>query len=300
MQNSFRLKSNDMFSRHEEENQESPLRIVFLSVEGNNTERQYFELIEKYRSNLKIKKGVHICPLKRAKDDNNSAPEQVLELLEEYVELRDLQKLPQRLADAIGDQRYSCDFVKQYLNNELKKDKNVEKFEFLLEEVGIDLNYNLFLQNFRGNDDIFGIVIDRDYKNHSVEQMKRIVGECKNKNYRCFISTPLFEFWLLLHLVDVKSEYSKNLRDIMLNEKVSEKHTYTSKLVSDYAHHAKQINDTVFRTCYLDHVDDAINQANKNFATNLDELIGDDTSDDSRYGQIGTNMPELFELLREV
>ena len=32
MQNSFRLKSNDMFSRPEEENQEAPLRIVFLTA----------------------------------------------------------------------------------------------------------------------------------------------------------------------------------------------------------------------------------------------------------------------------
>jgi hypothetical protein len=45
-----------MFSRPEEENQEAPLRIVFLSVEGNKTECQYFDLIEKYRSDLKIKK----------------------------------------------------------------------------------------------------------------------------------------------------------------------------------------------------------------------------------------------------
>ena len=288
-----------MFSRPEEEKQEEPLRIVFLSVEGNKTECQYFDLIEKYRSNLKIKKGVHICPLKRAKGDNNSAPEQVLELLEEYVELRDPQKLPQRLTDAVP-QKYTYDFVKQYLNNELERSEDVEEFELLLGEAGIDLAYNLFLQDYKGNDDIFGIVIDRDYKNHSVKQMKRIVDECKNKNYRCFISTPLFEFWLLLHLVDVKSEYSENMRDIMLNVKVSEKHTYTSKLVSEIAGHAKGISDDVFRKFYLNKVDYAICQAKKNFATNLDDLIGNDTSDDSRCGKIGTNMPELFTLLREV
>ena len=145
MQNSFRLKSNDMFSRPEEENQEAPLRIVFLSVEGNKTECQYFDLIEKYRSDLKIKKGVHICPLKRAKDDNNSAPERVLDLLDDYVELRDPQVLPQRLKDAVL-QKYSYEFVKQYLNGELERDKDVEEFEFLLREAGIDLAYNLFLQ----------------------------------------------------------------------------------------------------------------------------------------------------------
>lgn len=299
MQNSFRLKSNDMFSRPEEENQEAPLRIVFLSVEGNKTECQYFDLIEKYRSDLKIKKGVHICPLKRAKDDNNSAPERVLELLDEYVELRDPQVLPQRLKDAVL-QKYSYEFVKQYLNGELERDKDVEEFEFLLGEAGIDLAYNLFLRDYKGNDDVFGIVIDRDYKNHSVEQMKRIIDECKNKNYWCFISTPLFEFWLLLHLVDVKREYSNNLRDIMLNAKVSDKHTYTSKLVSEIAGHAKGISDAVFKKFYLNKVDYAISQANSNFATDLDDLIGSNKSDDSKCGKIGTNMPELFTLLREV
>ena len=51
---------------------------------------------------------------------------------------------------------------------------------------------------------------------------------------------------------------------------------------------------------YLNKVDYAITQANSNFATGLDDLIGNDTSDDSRCGKIGTNMPELFKLLREV
>ena len=49
MRNSFRLKSDAMFERTEEINREPPLRIVFLSVEGNKTEQDYFEWIEKYR-----------------------------------------------------------------------------------------------------------------------------------------------------------------------------------------------------------------------------------------------------------
>ena len=67
MANSFRLKSNTMFTRKDEEVKELPLRIVFLSVEGNKTERQYFEYIEKYRDKLGIKTAVHIHPLQRAK-----------------------------------------------------------------------------------------------------------------------------------------------------------------------------------------------------------------------------------------
>ena len=41
MGNVFRLKSSTMFVRADEEIKESPLRVVFLSVEGNKTERIY-------------------------------------------------------------------------------------------------------------------------------------------------------------------------------------------------------------------------------------------------------------------
>jgi hypothetical protein len=56
----------------------------------------------------------------------------------------------------------------------------------------------------------------------------------------------------------------------------------------------------VFKKFYLNKVDYAISQANSNFATDLDDLIGSNKSDDSKCGKIGTNMPELFTLLREV
>lgn len=77
-----------MFNRIEEEQKEEPLKIVFLSVEGNKTEKQYFQYIEKYREKLRIKREVHIHTLQRAKNDNLSAPENVLELLEEYLGMR--------------------------------------------------------------------------------------------------------------------------------------------------------------------------------------------------------------------
>ena len=289
-----------MFTRPEEEDLELPLRIVFLSVEGNKTECQYFNYIEKYRTILGIKRGVHIHPLKRAKNDNNSAPENVLELLEEYMELRDTEGFPPRLRDAIP-KNYSFDFVKKYLNNELDSEKDdVNDFELLLKEAGIDLAYSLFLQEYKSDDDIFGIVLDRDYKNHSVSQMKKIISECDAKNYKCFLSTPLFEFWLLLHLVDIYEEYPKNLDDLLINNHVSDKHTYTSKLVSDIAGHSKSISEAVFKQFYLNKIDFAIKQAKKNFPYKINELIGDDSSEESQRGKLGTNIPDLFELLREV
>ena len=86
-----------MFERTEELNQEPPLRIIFLSVEGNITEQDYFELIEKYRTRLGIKTIVHVHPLKRGKNDTLSAPQDVLALLEEYIEVREADNLPERM-----------------------------------------------------------------------------------------------------------------------------------------------------------------------------------------------------------
>jgi len=85
-----------MFVRPEESKKQSPLRIVFLSVEGNKTEQNYFEWIEKYREQLGIKSMVHVHPLRRSKNDTLSAPEHVLELLEEYIEIRESEVLPER------------------------------------------------------------------------------------------------------------------------------------------------------------------------------------------------------------
>ena len=297
MANAFRLKASTMFSRMDDEVNESPLRIVFLSVEGNKTERQYFEYIEKYRNKLGIKASVHIHPLQRAKRDNLSAPQDVLELLEEYLVIRKNDVLPKRLRKVIPKE-YSEEFINRYLKAELDmKDEKVKIFEAILEEAGYDVAYNDYLREFKGEDDVFGIVLGRDYKSHTVLQMKKIVQECMKKDYKIYITTPLFEFWLLLHLVDIKSLSKEQLECIKVNNGVSEKHTYTSKCVSDIAGHSKSISDKVFQKYYLPKIDYAIKQA-KELCGDIDELIGSDQTDESKMGSIGTNLPELFELLR--
>lgn len=298
LMNSFRLKSDTMFARNEEDNQESSRKIVFLSVEGNKTEQQYFEYVEKYRTQLKIKSVVHVHPLRRRKRDNLSAPESVLELLEEYIELRNAKDLPERLKGVIPE-KYTCEFIEGYLNNNIDKtDGRVAEFELLLQEIGIDLVYEYFLKEISGPDDVFGIVIDRDYRNHSVLQMKSIVNQCKEKGYKCFITTPLFEFWLLLHLTDVCTDYKDDLNRLVDNPIESAKHTYVSKQVSGIAHHAKAIREETFVEHYLPNVDLAIRQVKEQFTMDLDELIGSDDSDENKKGKLGTNIPVLFDLLR--
>lgn len=301
MGNSFRLRANTMFNRIDEEQKEEPLKIVFLSVEGNKTEKQYFQYVEKYREKLGIKREVHIHTLQRARNDNLSAPENVLELLEEYLDIRNDCNLPERLKAVIPEE-YSVEFIESYLKGEHKrKDKKTKEFEAVLQEAGIDFTYQYFLKEYKGkeNDDVFGIVIDRDYHSHGVKQMKDIVSQCRSKNYNCYITTPLFEFWLLMHLVDIKEIYAGELDRFIVNENLTDKHTFTSKEVSKIAKHSKAIGEQKFLEYYLPKIDFAIRQAKENFTMDLDELIGEDSSVDSKMGKLGTNIPQLFELLRE-
>ena len=298
--NSFRLKSEAMFVRTEESNKEPPLRIVFLSVEGNKTEQNYFEWVEKYREQLGIKAKVHVHSLRRAVDDNLSAPEHVLELLEEYIEIRESEVLPKRMRAVIPTE-YTDDFVRQYIENPESVDKSMRKqFEMLLQQAGIDLEYDYFLKEYSGESDVFGVVIDRDYGTHSVTQMNKIVKECKEKGYHFFVTTPCIEFWLLMHLVDISNEYKDDIQAFRDNIKKSKKHTFTSREVSKYAGHSKGISEDVFKKFYLRKVDFAICQARASFSTDIDELIGTDESDDTKKGKLGSNLPDLFDLLREM
>lgn len=300
MEKSFRLSSDGMFSRPEEIFPETPLRIIFLSVEGNVTEQNYFSWLEKYREKLGIKTGVHVHPLRRGKRDNFSAPAQVLELLEEYIEIRESDILPDRMRKVIPT-KYTDAFVKQYMKDtdSIDKDKK-EQFELLLKQVGIDLEYQFFVKEYQGQDDLFGVVIDRDYNTHTVMQLNEIRKQCIEKGYHFFITTPCFEFWLLLHLVDVKKQYKGDMQKFRDNEKRTNKHTFTSFQVSEHAGHSKKISEKIFRQYYLNHIDYAISQTKKSFSTDVEELIGTDETADSKKGKLGSNLPELFKLLREL
>ena len=97
-----------------------------------------------------------------------------------------------------------------------------------------------YLSKYTSNFDEFCILIDRDAGSHSSEDMNFILQYCKEKKYRCFITNPCFEFWLLLHFSDVYEEYSDQLDLIRENKKVSNAHTFVSNELSVKAHHGKK------------------------------------------------------------
>lgn len=287
MINKFRL-SASVYEREDEDEKEDLQKIIFLSVEGNETEKEYFDGISKYRISLGITSKVDVEVLKRRRKDTNSAPQQVVELLEEYIRLREtgeenlLKEIPREFVE-----KYGLEFIKNYLeepNNIPKKKRNAFNTELL--KIGYDVSYRKYLGKYNNELDEFAILIDRDLHTHSEVNMEEIVMYCKEKGYNCYIANPCFEFWLLLHLSDVKTEYSKDLDKIRENATVSNTHTFVSREVSSKAHHAK--SKIHFEKNYLPHVDTAIARA-KEFSSEETELIHD----------IGCNVWKMLENMKK-
>lgn len=286
MKNKYRLSSN-AFERETEQDKIEPQKIFFLSVEGNETEKEYFEGISANRHHLGINAVVDVEVLNRRRKDTNSAPWQVIELLEEYLRLREsgnetlIQDIPGEFI-----QKYGEAFIQNFLDNGQDITKR-QRNEFVTDlfKIGYDINYRKYLQKYNSDLDEFGILIDRDMQTHSEANMLECIEYCKEKNYSCYIANPCFEFWLLLHLSDVKEEYSDRLSDIKENKRISQNHTFVSKEVSLKAHHGKsEIN---FKKNYMAYIDTAIARA-KEFASDETELVD----------SIGCNIWKLLEAMK--
>lgn len=260
-------------------------RVVFLSVEGDVTEQRYFEYVRQSREKIGIKSAVEIHVLERG--DNSSSLEKVMELLENYLEIRNNENFEAEI-DGLELKRYSKEFIHQYLEEpETIREKEKRRFEAYLREERLDLTYLLFLNKFKGanngENDVFGIVIDRDAGSHSPENMTEIFKECDEKGYRCFLTNPRFEFWLLLHVAEVKSEYPDELEKMLdFNDETVDKH------LLEKTGSGKRIQRKTFDTYFLPNIDTAIERAN-GLCSSRDELLN----------QLGSNLGELFGLLRE-
>ena len=289
---SSRLKSS-MNIRPDEGLNLEPLRVLFLSVEGKVTEKNYFNLVYKYRNRLGINSLVVIETLNRG--DPRSDLESIYGLIDDCLRLKSDGILPADLYDVLNNIRnqndiYTEEYLTEYLSDQLP-DNEARNITLALSSAGIDINYNKYLSEFKGkyDDDVFAIVLDRDSDCHSRRSLIELIDRCQNNGIRFIISNPCFEFWLLLHLCDVHVEYADQLDKFLENEKLSNKHTFVSREVNNRAGHSKSISESIFLDKYLNSIDDAISRAS-NFEQDKIKLLDN----------IGTNIPELFELLREV
>lgn len=271
MNNRYRL-SASVYERETEEEKIEPQKIIFLSVEGNVTEKEYFEGISVNRKKLGINNRIDVEILKRSRRDTNSAPQQVIELLEEYIQLRELGR--EKLIEDIPEdfvQKYGIEFIQSFLDDsESISSRKKNAFLTELRQIGYDISYRKYLNTYKKDLDEFAILIDRDMQTHSEINMLECIRYCQKKGYKCYIVNPCFEFWLLLHLSDVKDEYQEQMDLIKLNPKISGNHTFVSKEVSEKAHHGKGgIN---FKKNYLPNVELAIERA-KTFESEEEKLI---------------------------
>lgn len=288
--NPYRLRSTDLFTRIDDAIKELPKKIFFLSVEGNVTEVDYFRHIGKYKDQLGIKDMVFIDVVRRANTDTSSDPYSVLSLLEEIVDLHDHGIDYNRLQDFLPE-GYDIEFVQKYIENpELISPEQAEIFSRKLQGRGLDLSYFRFISQCDKDNDVFCILIDRDARNHDRTSLSVINEKCRTNGYDFYLTAPCFEFWLLLHLCNIKNEYANLLDDIATNPTISNKHTFVSKEVSKKANHSKHISEKTFKEYYLGKVDDAVEQA-ESFENDINSLINMQSS-------IGTNLPALFRKLR--
>ncbi len=287
MINRYRLMST-AYEREEEFQKIIPEKRIFLSVEGNVTEKEYFGGISRNRQRIGINAQIDVKVLERGKNDTNSAPKQVIELLEEYIRLREQSEddMLEEISSQFKEQ-YSVEFIRQYLTSPQsipKRQRN--QFVTELKKIGYDIDYRKYLMKYNKDLDEFAVLIDRDKHTHSESNMVDCIAHCKEKGYKCYIANPCFEFWLLMHLSEIKEEYGDQMDLIKENEKVSDVHTFVSKAVSDKAHHGKK--GIHFVENYLPAIDKAVRQAREDFPADEYELVD----------HIGCNLWKMIEELK--
>ena len=142
-------------------------------------------------------------------------------------------------------------------------------------------------KNREGNldDDYFAVVLDRDKRSHSEECLREILHLCRQEGYEFYLTNPCFEFWLLMHVCSIKENYI-DLDLFLENAKVSSKHTYTSKELSNIVLHSKNIPLGVFDNKYFPNIPKAVEQA-KTFAKSPEDL----------FTSIGSNLYKLMEII---
>lgn len=91
--------------------------------------------------------------------------------------------------------------------------------EYLLEKYDYKYEY-----------DQLWVVWDREKVDSRKKEILKMLPKCKEKNYNIALSNPLFEFWLLMHLVDI-TIYSKE--DLFANKQISQKRKYIDKELSN-------------------------------------------------------------------
>ncbi|WP_157673896.1 RloB family protein [Cognaticolwellia beringensis] len=204
---------------------ENPKIVIIISCEGRNTEPEYFNTIKK-KLNEHIPALIEIGVV--PKDDNKSAPQQVMDNLESFIK---------------DKYDYKSDYDKLWIVCDTESDDEARK-----------------------------------------KQIKEIMPICDSKGYFLAICNPLFEFWLLLHIVDI-STYDQGVLYRNKWETSSKKRRYIDKelsnqLINGYSKKAGKFNTNIVS---LENIRKALEQE-RLFTNNKDSIINN----------LGSNLGDLI------
>ena len=198
--------STGIFGRHDSESR-IVKSVIFISVEGRDTEKDYFEhlqsVLEKHNDMLPV--VIHVL---RHRNDGYSDPRHVFELLEECSLIRKDEFLFEETKSKLPT-HFTEERVYAYFRDpDSLQVSEKEEFHSELVKAGISVDYYQWLRQVGDmtNKDIFAVVLDRDAQSHTDVLLAEIYNKCKERGFRFCLTNPCFEFWLLLHLCDVASK----------------------------------------------------------------------------------------------
>lgn len=158
----------------------------------------------------------------------------------------------------------------KYRSEEEKRKLSSSKPHNLLEKMDDFINEKETEYDFsKHKEDEFWLIMDIDdhTDEYYINEWKRVINKCHEKGYKCAISNPFFEFWLMLHFDEItiedkkyavtsehKYEKTNHFKNRLSNlgvalkqgKHISNKHAYTKE----------NIQLAIERACKLDNAED--------------------------------------------
>jgi len=171
--------------------------------------------------------------------------------------------------------------------------KVVPKFDNKSNPQDIVRNLESFIDaeyDYQSDHDEMWVVWDREKVESRKQKILEILPECNKKNYRIALTNPAFEFWLLLHIVDISTYeqdvlYENDWCSASKNRRFIDKEL-SSNLVGGYNKKKDKFNRKIVTK---ENILRAITQE-KLFENNLEEII------DSLGSNVGCLIEKILNL----
>ena len=234
-------------------------RKFFLVFEGAETEKIYFNAINRNRLNLKIDPIIEFITLVRDFGENGwSNPLKIVKrLIDNVKESQDgimtYDVLINRFHDYMTstnliqgdtDRRAYWDILKRICEEDLSKklDESIDNIDETIEQIKkylvqkssivgisdsiVDIIKSLSI-TFDIEFDRICLIVDRDkgsfVVNENINQYKEVLDKCRDNGFDLYVTNPCFEFWLLLHFDDC---VDLDIEQLYENRKVSRNMRY--------------------------------------------------------------------------